>query len=186
MKTTKMLLALLALTTGLLAQNNPAPAPADAAKLALAREVIAAMHADRMFDGMMVQMKQMASQMAAESLPPNATPEQRQKFEALQGRIMDVSMTATKGLIAKMDQIYASVYSEAELNAMKAFFLSPEGQSMLAKQPQIMQHLMPLVQQMQRDLMPQVRQIVEQAKAEDAAATPAATAAPAPAPAPAK
>ena len=45
MKIIRPLFAMLALTTGVFAQDN-------AAKLGLAREAIAAMHADKMFDGM--------------------------------------------------------------------------------------------------------------------------------------
>ena len=161
MKITRLLILLAALATGAFAQA-PAPAPSDPAKLALAREVIAVMKADRMFDAMAAQMKQSAAQIT--SLPADATPAQRQKATALQDKIVDLSMAAVKGMIAKMDQIYADVYTEAELHAMKTFFSSPEGQSMLAKQPQIMQHVMPLVQDMQRTLIPQVQKLVEDSK----------------------
>jgi uncharacterized protein len=156
MKITRLLFVLLTMAPGAFAQENPA-------KLALAREAIAAMQVDKMFDGIAAQMKQMAAQMAV--LPPDATPEQRKKAEELQGKIMDISMGAAKGMIAKMDQIYADVYSEAELKAMRSFFTSPEGQSMLAKQPQVMARIMPLVQEMQRDLMPKIKQLGEEAKA---------------------
>ncbi|HWA85529.1 MAG TPA: DUF2059 domain-containing protein, partial [Opitutus sp.] len=121
------------------------------------------------------QMKQMADQMAVGALPAQATPEQRQKFETFQNEVMELSMNSAKALIAQMDQIYADVFSEAELKAIKAFYLSPEGQSMIAKQPQVMQHLMPYVQQMQRDLMPKIQQLAREMKAEaapPAAATP--------------
>ncbi len=165
MKKSQLLLALLALTTGVLAQDQNPAAPANAAKLALARETISAMHADTMFDNMAAQMKQMAGQMV--QLPRETTPEQRKKAEELQGKIMDLSMTAAKGMVAKMDEVYASVYSEAELRAMKTFFTSPEGQSMMSKQSQIMAQIMPLVQQMQRDLMPKIKQLVDEAKAAD-------------------
>lgn len=156
MKSPRFLLALLALAPAALAQ-------ADAAKLALARDTIAAMQVDKMFDGMAVQMKQMAAQMA--QVPTEATAEQRATAEALQGKIMDLVMASTKGTIAKMDQIYADVYSEAELKAMKTFFTSPEGRSMQAKQPQIMAKSMPLVQEMQRELMPKMQQLIAEAKA---------------------
>ena len=159
MKITKLLLAMLALTTGLFAQDN-------AAKLALAREVIAAMHADKMVDGMADQMKQMATQMA--SPPSGATPEQIKKSEELLGKIMDLTMNEAKTIITKMDEIYAEVYSEADLKAMKTFFTSPDGQSMLAKQPQIMAHLMPYIEQMQENLMPKVQKLVEESKATEA------------------
>jgi hypothetical protein len=175
MKSIRLLAALLALATGAFAQDN------NAAKLALAREAIAAVKADKMFDSMMAQMKQMSSQMAANALPSQATPEQRKKFEEFQGKIMDLSMESAKGMIAQMDQIYADVYSEAELNAMVAFFKSAEGQSMLAKQPQIMQRMMPLMQSMQRDLMPRIKELTAQFEADlkAAKAQPEAAAAPA-------
>jgi hypothetical protein len=161
MKKPLLLLALLALPMGLLAQDN-------AAKLALAQETIAAMKADKMFDSMAAQMRQMAA--SSMTLPADTTPENRQKAEELQGKMMDLTMGMLKGMMAKMGQVYADVYSEAELNAMKAFFTSSEGQSMLAKQPQIMTRIMPLVQEMQREMMPKIQQLVAEAKAAEAAA----------------
>ena len=108
MKLTRLLLVLLALATGAFAQENPA-------KLALAREVITAMKADKMFDAMLGQMKQMAVQSAR--IPPDATPEQKKKMEEFLNRVMDLSMESAKGIISQMDHIYADVYSEAELRA---------------------------------------------------------------------
>jgi hypothetical protein len=175
MKSTRLLLVLLALATGAVAQENPA-------KLALARQVITAMRADKMFDAMTAQMKQMAGQ--SMPIPAEANPEKRQKMEEFKAKVLDMSMESAKGLIAQLDHIYADVYSEAELQAMKGFFSSPEGQSMLAKQPQIMAHVMPLMQQMQRDLLPKIKEMAEQMKAElkTAEAAKAAAAAPAKAP----
>ncbi len=48
---------------------------------------------------------------------------------------------------------------------MKGLFLSPEGQSMLARQPDAMAHLMPFAQQMQQDFMPRIQKLMEEAKA---------------------
>ena len=178
MKTTRFLLAMLALTTGALAQDNAA-APANAAKLALAREVITASQMDKMFDSMAAQMKQMFGQMT--KLPADATPEQREAFTTFQGKVMDLSMGMAKDLIANTDLIYAKVYSEAELHAMKAFFLSPEGQSMIAKQPKVMALLMPIMQDMQRMLMPQIKALADEFKADMKAKAEAAKAAEIPA-----
>lgn len=167
MKITRLVLLLAALATGVFAQS-PAPTPApsatptDPAKLALAREVIAIMKADRMFDSMAAQMKQSAAQITA--VPADASPEVRQRATELHAKIVDLSMAAAKEMVAKMDQVYADVYSEAELSAMKTFFSSSEGQSMLSKQPQIMQHVMPMVQDLQRTLIPKVQKLVEDAK----------------------
>lgn len=172
MKKPLLLLVSLVLATGAVAQENPT-------KLALAREVIAAMKADQMFDNMAGQMKAMAAQ--AMTPPAGATPEQIKMAEELQGKVMDLSMQAAKGMIAQMDHIYAEIYSEVELKAMKDFFSSAAGQSMLAKQPQIMGRIMPLAQQMQRDLAPKIKALVDEARAKAQAA--AAAAAPAAAPA---
>lgn len=160
MKKIPFLLALLALALGARADDN-------AAKLALAREAVAAIQADKMLDGMAVQMKQMAAQYA--HMDPATSPEARQKADALQAKILDLSMNEAKALMSKMDGIYASVYSEAELKAMVSFFKSPEGQSMLAKQPQVMAQVMPLISQMQQSLMPKIQQLVQESKAADAA-----------------
>jgi hypothetical protein len=163
MKKSLLLIAVLALSPAAFAEDN-------AAKLALAREAISAMQADKMFDGMAAQMKQMASQQTR--LPATATAEQIKQAEELQGKILDLSMSEAKAMIGKMDAIYASVYSEAELKAMVAFFKSSEGQSMMAKQPQVMAQMMPLVQGMQQNLMPKIQKLVEEARA---AAKPATT-----------
>ena len=166
MKTTTLLLALLTLSTSAFAQD-------DAAKLALAREVISAMHADKIVDGMVAQIKKMP----AANVGADATPEQRAKAEKLQADTIELSTAAAKKMIEQMDQVYASVYSDGELQAMKTFFTSPEGQSMLAKQPQIVQKIMPLMQQMQQELMPKIQALAAAAKEQPA--TP-----PTPAPAP--
>jgi hypothetical protein len=155
MKKTSLFLALLALATSAFAEDaNP--------KLALAREVIAALQADKMIDGMLAQLKQIAGQTAA--IPADATPEQRAKAEKLQSEVLELSMAAAKKMIGQMDQLYAEVYSEAELRAMKAFFSSDEGRSMIAKQPQVMKRMMPMMQQMQQELMPQVQALAAAAK----------------------
>lgn len=137
---------------------------ADDVKLTLAREVIQAMHADKMFDSMSAQMQQMA----ALSVPAVGTPEQQAHAKQIQAKIMALSLESAKATLSKMDSIYADVYSEAELKAMKAFFTSPEGQSMLQKQPQIMQRMMPLIQEMQRDLRPKIMQLIQEEKTEGA------------------
>jgi len=182
MKITRLLLVLAAFATGVFAQPTPAPTPAaapvDPAKLALAREVITVMKADRMFDAMAAQMKQSAASVT--SLPPTATAEQRQKASELQDKIVSLSMEAAKGMVSRMDEVYADVYSVPELKAMKAFFSSSEGSSMLAKQPQIMAHVMPMVQEMQRTLIPKVQHLVEEAKLNEPASAPAPVPTPTP------
>lgn len=159
------------------------PAPAiDPAQIELARAVIKSMHADRMLDQMSAQMQQMAAQ-SLNLTTGNLTPEQRATATKVSQKVMALSMDAAKGMIDKMDTIYAEVYSPAELKAMKAFFESPEGVSMLQKQPQIMRKLMPYIQEMQKDLIPKIQKITKEARSEEKSAAAAAAAAAAPTPA---
>lgn len=157
------------------AAATPEPAP-DPAQVELARQVIKSMHADRMFDQMSAQMQRMAAQ-SMNLNTANLTPEQRAAAAKVSSQIMALSMDAAKGMLAQMDVVYAEVYSPAELKAMKAFFDSPEGVSMVEKQPQIMQKLMPSITAMQRDLIPKIQKIVQDARTDASAAAPAAPAA---------
>lgn len=156
MKKPCLLLVILALASGANAQETPA-------RLALAREVISVTKADQTFDSIAAQLRQSAGMMITP--PAGATPEQVKKAGEIQTKILDLSMAAAKDMIAKLDHIYADVYNESELRAMKVFFSSPAGQSMIAKQSQLMSRIIPLTQEMQRDLVPKIKQVIEEAKA---------------------
>jgi len=181
MKKTSLLILGFALITSLgIAETAPATAAPAAQKLLpspaqieLAQKVIKATQMDRMFDQMSAQMQQMAAQSMGLAAP-NQTPAQKEAAMKYMGEVMQLSMNMAKDLLNDLDLIYADVYSEAELKAMLAFFESSEGKSMIQKQPQIMQHLMPLVQEMQKNLMPKIQEIAQKAKAEAAAAAPTA------------
>lgn len=194
MKKTSLSILCLALVASLgAAEPTPAPAVAPApvapavspAQLDLARQVIKASKFDKVFDQMGAQMQQMAAQSMNLS-SPDMTPAKKDAAMKVLGEVMKLATESTKSMLEKVDVIYAEVYSEAELKAMLTFFDSTEGQSMLNKQPQIMQRMMPFVQGMQRELMPKIQQIVEKAKAAEAAAEAPAPAPGMPAPAPQK
>ncbi|MDX2185678.1 MAG: DUF2059 domain-containing protein [Opitutaceae bacterium] len=131
-------------------------ARAEDARLTLAREVIELTQADKMINQLVPQIQQMTAQMSAPMLD-KLTPEQKAKVEESQKRVVAIAMESAKAMLAKFDTVYAEVYSEAELKAMKAFFLSSEGKSMIEKQPALMQKMMPIMQEMQRELMPKVQ-----------------------------
>src|SRR6478735_1370654 len=127
-----------------------------------------------MLDGMAGQIKQMALQRA--QLPASATPEQRQRFDVFMGRVTDLAMTEVKTMISQLDVVYAEVYSDAELKAITSFFNTTEGKSMLAKQPQVMTRLMPMMQQLQQAMMPKLQKLAQEFDAEMKAEAAAAAA----------
>lgn len=138
------------------------------AKLALARETIQAVQADRLFDSLGAQLKHMA--MSQVRVPDSATAEDRQKIEGFLDKVTALTMSEAKALMAKMDVVYAEVYTEDELRAITTFFRSPEGRSMLAKQPALMAKVMPMAQEMQQKLLPRIQALVAEARAEETAA----------------
>ena len=158
------------------APTAPAAPHVDAspAQIALARQVIKASQFDHVFDQMGAQMQQMAMQSISMG-SPNQTAAQKEVVTKMMGEVIALATESTKSLLANVDVIYAEVYSEAELKAMLGFFNSSEGQSMLNKQPQIMQRLTPFVRSMQQELMPKIQLIVGKAKAAEAAASEAST-----------
>ena len=158
MKTTNALLLLLALTTSLLAQGQENPA-----KLKLARDVIVASQADKTFERIKDTMQQVFASESAKAAP-NATSEQRQKSEAIQAKVMEITMNFCKDLTSQLDHIYADIYTEAELKEMKAFFTSAGGQAMIEKQPSILKRLMPLIQERQKDIQSQMNKVIEDNK----------------------
>lgn len=192
MKKTSLSILCLALVASLgAAEPTPAPVAAPAApvvspaQLELARQVIKASQFDKVFDQMGVQMQQMAAQ-AMNLSSPDMTPAKKEAATKVLGEVMKLATESTKAMLDKVDTIYAEVYSEAELKAMLGFFDSAEGKSMLSKQPLIMQRMMPFVRSMQQELGPKIQQIVEKAKAAEAAAEAPLAPTPAPTPAPAK
>jgi hypothetical protein len=166
------LLGILGLTTALCAQTSPVPAPAhqfpampatpapapvDPAKLALAREVIKAMQADRQMETTFNHIKKMVTNDPSMLASPSVTAEQKAEIAKLQAQTLDMVNESYKEIATKMEVAYAEVFSTEEMEAIKAFYASPVGAAMVAKQPQLMQRLMPIMQHTQGELMQKIR-----------------------------
>lgn len=165
-----------------LAQNSVAPAavpapaapPATPAQLALARDAVKAMGADRQIEGMNNQLKQMATAQSSMLAPTGATEEQKAAAAKVQSSIQNLAAEATTNMTNTLDTAFAEVFTAAELAAIKAFFTSPEGQAFKAKQQQLSMRLSPKMQQLNEELRQKIGAIMQQAQ--PAAAAPSASA----------
>ena len=136
----------------------PVTAPhADPARLAQAREVIGAMKLDRVYEGLGQQMQQMASMMARGAKPGDTD----KHMAAIQMKIAALSIESKKELLDQLAGVYAETFSQEELEAMRAFYESPVGKTMVDKQPLVAQRIYPLISQAQRDLLPRIKKIVQ-------------------------
>ncbi len=116
-------------------------------------------------DNILTQMKAgMARQLASSRL----TPEQQKSATQFQEKLSAYVITSLSW--TKLEPAYAKVYSDAytdkELDDMIAFYKSPSGQAMVAKNPEIstksneimkakMAEMAPVIQKMARDYMAQ-------------------------------
>lgn len=126
---------------------------------------------DSMFDTMRTSMMPMFDRMC-DSVPASqqaGCPERMAKIRPVIEESMKESMDKVKGIMPEMMQdmgaVMARVYTSEELAAMNDFYSSPEGKSIMKKQPQVMAEYMPkammrmqqmqgeMVQKMQKRLM---------------------------------
>jgi len=140
----------------------------DAEKLAVASDIATLMSdpkmVDQMFDGMgasaMAAMPQMCAQEAAEHVAScqarmaSAEPIIKQ----VMGETMDEAKTLMPGLMQQFGAIMARAYTGEELAAMKDFYGSPEGKSIVQKQPAVMAEYMGQVMETMQPLQMSVMQ----------------------------
>lgn len=127
--------------------------------------------------------EQMASRMTQQGVD-------KQEVGAFQKRLMDEVMSAMEPQQMKSDmaKIYSEVFTKQELDDMAAFFSTPLGQVMAAKQPDVQEKLGAAVQSRMMEVMPRVQQMGRDFSAQQKARKEAGGAAvqPSPPPQPAK
>ncbi|HEX4154950.1 MAG TPA: DUF2059 domain-containing protein [Acidobacteriaceae bacterium] len=158
----------------------------EVSRRAKAEELFVTMHMDQtmgqLMNAVMTQVQQMT-----QSVPgaDRFTPEQRKEVADFQQRVADVTekKLGWKAMEPDFITLYASTYTEEELDGILAFYKSPVGQSMLEKTPELMQKGMEIAQQRVKEIQPELNQMtedfIEQMAAEAAKPATGSTAAPA-------
>lgn len=148
--------------SGAFAADAPAPAAVQAepsAKaLALTRRYIAAMHMDASMKPMLGGMLETMTAQRMAGLPDLTDTQRSQLTGALNEAMME---SLDDGLMTKlMDRMipgFASVYSEAELQALVDFYEGPMGQAIVAKMPA----LGPIAGKAAAEAMPEIQADLE-------------------------
>lgn len=90
---------------------------------------------------------------------PDATPEEREKMQALMKQTGEdaVNMYPVHEMIDDFIPVYQRNYTKSDIDAITGFYSSPAGQRLLEKQPQVMQDamstIMPKMQQRMKGMM---------------------------------
>jgi len=147
---------------GILCGSALAARAASEEALALARDIIKLSEAPKLMDSMMAPMKQMSSAM----MPADMPAEEKAKAEKMMEKMIEVMKPEMEKFIKSMEPIYAEVFTVDELKAMKAFHESPAGRALIAKQPQLMEKMMPAMMEMMKTLQPKIMEAaMQEAKA---------------------
>lgn len=142
---------------------DAAPASAQASEADVDR-LLKVMDLQSMMDGMLKQMSASQEAMVADAFGKDLS-------DAERGRMQDV-LAKTNALTLKhlswtalepiMRRVYARVFSKQEVDAMIAFYSSPEGSSILKKSPQAMALSMQEMQPLIRDTMTEIKAMVDE------------------------
>lgn len=170
--------------------SGAAASPATPATLADAEEVLKAMHFEEMFAKIMDQQKKgMGPMMQRMMAGMKVSDEEKARVVEIQKKVLDGVFDSLSGPEMKtaVAGIYSSVFTKEELVSLGAFYSTPAGQSMVAKQPQVQEKMMEVMMPKMAEIGPKMQQVMKEFAAEQQAKRAAApTPAPAPAPAPGK
>lgn len=170
-----LLLALLLFP--LVAMAAPAAPAVSAAKQALAQQYFEVSGTDKMFTDKEQVGKMMDSQlkMVAQGAQQNMPPQEFARFQQVMAKVrpnMDASVAqALKQMRPELVQVIATRYSEQELTALIAFYKTPEGRSVVAKNPEVMSAMMEVAGKQTAVMIQQLQQSLIQALQESSAAS---------------
>jgi len=148
---------LLFLSAWLLLLSGPSLA---ASREDLAREMLRLTDTRQMMDQIIAQIQQLQAAQLEDLHIPEAERARVQEFQQLANQKIFAALSWEK-LEPDYIQLFARFYTTEELEAIIAFCKSPAGQSMLKKQPLLMQESMLLAQQKLATILPEIEAMTE-------------------------
>jgi len=155
---------LFAFSPAALAQTAAQPPAAESASAADVDRLLQAMDMKTMMAGMMQQMQGAQEKMLADAFGADLDEAKRARMQeamATSSTIIQkhLSWEALEPVVRK---VYMQVFSKREVQAMTAFYASPEGASILKKSPQAMGLTMQEIQPAMQAAMQEVKTAIEQ------------------------
>ena len=148
----------------------------EASKQAKVKELFATMHMDHMLDQMMSSIQKEVQVMTQKSQSAQGmTPEQKKLTQNFMDKAMKIVNDSVGWTVLEPDyvKLYASTYTEAEIDGILAFYKSPVGQAMLEKTPELSAGGMQIVRGRMASFQPKIQALQQEYVKELAAAEPA-------------
>ena len=136
----------------------------DASKREKIHQMFALVHLDQTIQQLTdTQMKQVTAITKQLSGSQKLPPETQAKLDDFQKRVFDLvsSELSWSKLEPEYTDLYMQTYTEQELDDIIAFYRSPSGASMIAKQPELLSKSMAIGQQSAQRMMPQLMQMIQ-------------------------
>jgi hypothetical protein len=136
----------------------------EASKAAKVEEFFKVSHTEQMLtQGMAMMLNQAKSGLLQKMLDVTPTPEQTKAYNELQDQLAAILNRALswEKLKPEYAKLYASAYTEEELDGIVAFYKSPPGQAMISKSPSIMTKANEIVQQQLASAMPEIQKLMK-------------------------
>jgi hypothetical protein len=134
----------------------------DASRRDKAKELLILMHTDRTLQQMMDAIMKQTGNMSTQMFGNNLTAAQQSQIDNFQKKIFSLIETnlSYKSLEPDYINMYASNFTEGQLDDMLTFYKSPTGQVVIDKLPSITTQSVQLGQKRMLALLPQIQQMV--------------------------
>jgi hypothetical protein len=132
----------------------------EASKEAKVRELFTAMRMEHTMEQMMGMMQQQVQQMARNApVSDTMTPPQKKLTDEYLAGTMKLATESMgwKAIEPEYVKLYATTYTEQEIDGILTFYRSPAGQAMLAKAPELSSGAIKIVQAKMADLQPKMK-----------------------------
>jgi hypothetical protein len=136
----------------------------EAGKAAKVEEFFKVSHTEQMLtQGMAMMLNQAKSGLVQKMLDVTPTPAQTKANNELQDKLAAILTGALswEKLKPAYAKLYASAYTEEELDGIVAFYKSPAGQAMISNSPSIMTKANEIVQRQLASAMPEIQKLMK-------------------------
>ncbi|MGA2598112.1 MAG: DUF2059 domain-containing protein [Bryobacteraceae bacterium] len=137
----------------------------DSTRLIKAELLLTAMHVEQQQKEMMDQMSQMVIGQVKQQMEKQGpvSDAEMAKMEDRQKRLFALvaEKTSWRNMKPVFIKAYADTFTETELDGIIAFYATPAGRAMVAKQPALNTKIMGSVQAQMQDLMPKIEAIMK-------------------------
>jgi hypothetical protein len=130
-------------------------------KEAKIEKLMSSMNIDKQVNTVFTQMRSMISS----QWPATATGEQKARSKELQDKIFDLmqSRMSWENMRPQYVKLYSDTFTDEEIEGLAAFYESPAGKAMLEKMPVLMAKSMSMAQDLMKEIMPQIQQMMKDA-----------------------